>query len=831
MIRRLSGRVIYFGVAGLLLTTYAVAALLLHGSRDWSDHGPLAYTQPAASSAFPGAPSLSQALDDCFRPSDRSADDQYKVVGGMVNGNPYYACYEVSAGTILRGKVIGSDGAEVSSPAVIKAGGAWPWLGVVKSGSDLVLGGAGMAAILGFGWLYYRRARPAAVPSPRWYQQSAAVWSVTTLLPLVGWVALALWPGVPPARKVRVAMQAVLFYAGFMIFVLITLAAGVNDSWAYWVIAFLTAGFLWSLIGGRRLLAPVSFGAMAAETALVPSTPAALTTAGTRAPSTLSMSSPSQQSAQASDEPPLGLRVERPGTLPSFRDVGGMTRLKEELKDTIGLLLAYPEKANAYRIRWTGVLLHGPPGVGKTFVARATAGEFGLNFLPVPASSIVSSFRGESAKNVADAFKTALANIPCILFFDEFDAIAERREDFPDQESRRTVDQLLQSLEQNRGTRELIVMAATNNVTTLDPAVIRPGRFDRHIRVDLPDQAARVAIFGVSLGNRPLDSGVDLTDLGLRAEGRTAAGITKAVESAALSAFKRASEAGEIVEITQADLVTALEKSGGKDRPTVQEWSWDQLVLPANIKSELQELVAVIRNPLRAKAYGVEPPSGLLLTGPPGTGKTTIAKVIAAQAYCSFYPISATDVTSKWVGESEQNIARLFERARENQPSIIFIDEIDAIAGKRGGVAGWDRQVNQLLKEIDGMSGQKGVFTMGATNLPDTLDPALLRGGRLSRTIDIPLPDRDDRLALLKLFTDRMPVPDVDLGALAKRTDKLSGADLRALCQQAALLALVRQSGTEGAEPGVTSTDFDAALEQRSKGPREIGFKTGGGPS
>ena len=202
----------------------------------------------------------------------------------------------------------------------------------------------------------------------------------------------------------------------------------------------------------------------------------------------------------------------------------------------------------------------------------------------------------------------------------------------------------------------------------------------------------------------------------------------------------------------------------------------------------------MVKNPDLARTLGVEPPTGLLLTGPPGTGKTTIAKVLAAQAGCSFYPITGADVTSPWLGESERSIARLFERARENQPSIIFLDEIDAIAGKRGEWGGYDRQINQLLAEIDGVGGQRGVFVLGATNRPDQLDPALLRGGRLSRTIEIPLPDFKGRIALLQLFTAGMPLDRVDVDGLARRTAGLSGADLKALCQQAAVEALTRAS-------------------------------------
>ncbi|MFN2589759.1 MAG: 26S protease regulatory subunit, partial [Actinomycetota bacterium] len=245
------------------------------------------------------------------------------------------------------------------------------------------------------------------------------------------------------------------------------------------------------------------------------------------------------------------------------------------------------------------------------------------------------------------------------------------------------------------------------------------------------------------------------------------------------------------------------------------------------IKAQLQQLQAVIEDPEQALRFGVDPPSGLLLAGPPGTGKTTIAKVLAAQARCSFYPISGADVMSKWVGESEQNVRRLFERARENRPSIIFIDEIDAVAGRRGEVQVHDTHVNQLLAEIDGLAGQRGVFVIGATNRPDELDPALLRGGRLSRTIVLGLPDEAGRLAILRLYTARMPTVGVDLEALARRSEGMSPADLKALCQEAALAAMSRlgpSAGGDGegapaeAASSVTQADFDEALSRLREG-------------
>ena len=502
--------------------------------------------------------------------------------------------------------------------------------------------------------------------------------------------------------------------------------------------------------------------------------------------------------------------VESPKALDTFDDVGGMAELKQELRDTVGLVLKHPDDAERYGIEWNGVLLHGPPGVGKTFFARAIAGEYGLNLMHVSTGDLVSSLAGGSAQNIDKAFDTAMRNVPCLLFFDEFDSIAQRREGTPDQESRKTVNQLLTSLESIRDERRLLVVAATNSIEHLDPAVIRPGRFDRHIRIDLPDADARREIFRAELAERPTAEDIDLDDLVRRTEGMTPAVISKIVDTAALEVFRQATETGEQVELDAEHLLAAVARHGGKDRPLIEHWTWDSLVLPAQIKRQLQQLQSVIEDPESARRFGVDPPTGLLLAGPPGTGKTSVAKVLAAQAQCSFYPISGADVISKWVGESEGNIRRLFARARENRPSIIFIDEIDAIAGARGSVEVHDSHVNQLLSEIDGVSGQRGVFVVGATNRPDQLDPALLRGGRLSRTIVLGLPDEPGRLAMLRLHAARMPTVGVELDKLAAETEGFSPADLKGLCQEAALAAMARGGADESA--AVTQEDFREAI-------------------
>jgi len=506
--------------------------------------------------------------------------------------------------------------------------------------------------------------------------------------------------------------------------------------------------------------------------------------------------------------------IEPPEELSNFEDVGGMEALKQEIRDTVGLMLRHPEDAERYGIEWNGILLHGPPGVGKTFFARAIAGEYGLNLMHVSTGDLVSSLQGGSAQNIDKAFQTAARNLPCLLFFDEFDSVAQRRGSTPDQESRKTVNQLLTSLEAYRDERRLLVMGATNSLEHLDPAVIRPGRFDRQIRIDLPDAEARRAIFEAELDDRPAAAGIELGELVRRTEGLTPAAISKVVDTAALEVFREATRTGEQLELDEEHLLRAIERYGGQDRPMIEHWTWDSLVLPEPIKAQLRQLQAVIEDPESARRFGVDPPTGLLLAGPPGTGKTTVAKVLAAQARSSFYPISGADVISKWVGESEGNIRRLFERARENRPSIIFIDEIDAIAGRRGQVEVHDSHVNQLLAEIDGVSGQRGVFIVGATNRPDQIDPAMLRGGRLSRTIVLGLPDEEGRLAMLRLHTQRMPTVGVDLERLARDTEGLSPADLKGLAQEAALAAMTRSGDAQSESPSVTHEDFTEALER-----------------
>jgi transitional endoplasmic reticulum ATPase len=508
-----------------------------------------------------------------------------------------------------------------------------------------------------------------------------------------------------------------------------------------------------------------------------------------------------------------------PSRLPTFAAVGGLSDLKTEMRDTFGLVLAHPKEADAYRIAWNGLLLHGPPGVGKSFFARALAGEFRTNFIPVATADLVSEYAGAGPGLVERVFTFARSKEPAVLFFDEFGAVAQARDVSDTPSTSDILRQLLQSVEATRGDHRLLVVAATNDLDDLDPAVIRPGRFDRHVRLDLPDTQARAEIFDVALDGRPVAKDISAPALAAHSQGRTPAAIITAVDSAALAAFRQSAGTGRLVRITQADLLAALDHSGGHDRPTVENWSWKRIILPPGVLAELRELQTILEDPEQCRRFGIDQPSGLLLAGPPGTGKTTIAKILAAEAACSFYPVSGADVTSRWVGESERLIARLFHRARDNAPSIIFIDELDAIGSGRGELGAYDRQLDQLLQEIDGMAGQGRVFVVGASNRPDTIDSALLRGGRLSRTITIPLPDVEARRAILKLLTAAMPLHGVDLDELAADTDGFSGADLRALCQQAAVEAMIRSGHASAAS--ISSADVARALSSSTTAPSD----------
>ena len=513
------------------------------------------------------------------------------------------------------------------------------------------------------------------------------------------------------------------------------------------------------------------------------------------------------------------LKVISPKELPNFSKVGGMQKVKEELKRTVGFIISQSKTAQQYDVNFNGVLLYGPRGVGKTYLAQATAGEFGLNFLSVKVSDLMSMWYGQSANNVQEIFKKALKHTPCLLFFDEFDSVAgERGEVTTSEESTRVVNQLLRSLEEIRQYRgKVIVFAATNNKSDLDEAVIRSGRFDKHIFIPLPDKDARASIFANKLKGKPTDQQIDILSLADKTEGMSSADITALVDKAVLNLFDNSvSGEAKIQPLDQKQLLYAVENFRDKQKPNIKKLNWDELILQPEIVSELKRLVHLIENPDATQSLGIDPPKGILLYGPPGTGKTTIAKVIANQANASLFSITQADIISKWVGESEKNIKKIFDEARKYKPSIIFIDEIDAIVSKRGdGDTYGDKTVNQILQEIDGVQDTNFVFVIGATNNPKKIDSALLRGGRLSTQLEIPLPGNAELIQLFSLYLKKAVTSNTfDMKKLASISRGYSGADIKEVCNRALLDTL---SNNKSQPTNLTQEGIEAAIKTYKK--------------
>ncbi|MBI3554579.1 MAG: AAA family ATPase, partial [Elusimicrobia bacterium] len=516
----------------------------------------------------------------------------------------------------------------------------------------------------------------------------------------------------------------------------------------------------------------------------------------------------------------------------TFADVGGMKALKDELRRVMNVVLVQREKAKKYDIERNGILLYGPPGCGKTFFAEAVAGEFGMKFMRVSLASIVSKWIGESSKNMEVVFQDAVLQCPCLLFFDEFESIAARRgQEAHHIEDQRTVDAFLQQIDNYRRVPNLIIAAATNHLEELDAAAIREGRFDYKVAIRKPDFDARLEILKVKLRTRPLADDIDYFELANKTEGFSTARLTLVINNAALMALD------EDAPITHRHLLKALDGEIGKDKYDRAKKTWDDLILDPATKKKLRFIEEFIEHPEAAKALGIDPPSGLLLSGPPGTGKTTIARVLASQIKASFYLVSPADVFRKWLGESEQAVKDIFEKARDNQPSVIFIDEIDALLSRRGEdtVETRNSVVNLFLMEIDGLASTPGVFVMGATNRPDLLDTALLRPGRLSEHVEIPPPSEAERGALFKLFCGKMKLAaDVDLPGLARQAGGFTGADIEEICHEAGRKALIRLMENPGQPPAVCRADFDAAmsekveaLKSREAEPKRMGFAPG----
>jgi transitional endoplasmic reticulum ATPase len=497
----------------------------------------------------------------------------------------------------------------------------------------------------------------------------------------------------------------------------------------------------------------------------------------------------------------------------TWEDIGDLEEVKERIREIVELPLRHPELFNRLGIEPPkGILLYGPPGTGKTLLAKALANEIGAYFTAINGPEIMSKFYGESEERLREVFREAEQKAPAIIFIDEIDSIAPKREEVTGEVEKRVVAQLLALMDGLKERGRVIVIGATNRPDALDPALRRPGRFDREIEIPPPDKRARREILAVHTRNVPLAEDVNLDNIAEITHGYTGADLAALVKEAALAALRRFIKEEDIdlnqpipasklekLKVTMSDFLSALKVI----QPTlirevfveVPEVRWDDIGGLEDVKQQLREAVEwPLKYPEIISKMGIEPPKGILLYGPPGTGKTLLAKAVATESGANFIAIRGPEVLSKWVGESEKAIREVFRRARQVAPCVVFFDEIDSIAPARGarfdsGVT--DRIVNQLLTEMDGIQPLRKVVVIAATNRPDILDPALLRPGRFDRQVYVPPPDFKTRLEIFKVHTRRVPLAgDVDLSELARLTEGYTGADIAAVVREAVMLAL-----------------------------------------
>ena len=524
-------------------------------------------------------------------------------------------------------------------------------------------------------------------------------------------------------------------------------------------------------------------------------------------------------------------RVEEVGGV-TYEDIGGLHEELQRIREMVELPLKHPELFRHLGIDPPkGVILYGPPGCGKTLIAKAIANETGAHFISINGPEIMSKFYGESEARLREVFQEAEQNAPSIIFIDELDAIAPKRGEVTGEVERRVVSQLLTLMDGLKTRGQVIVIGATNRIEAVDPALRRPGRFDREIRIGVPDRNGRKEIFQIHTRRMPLAEDVDLDELADITHGFTGADIAALCREAAMSALRRflpkidleketiPAEILEQIKVTREDFSNALRivqpsalREVILEIPNVR---WEDVGDLEQVKQELREAVEwPLKYPDVFKRLGIRPPRGILLYGPPGTGKTLLAKAVATESEANFISVKGPEVLSKWVGESEKAIREIFRKARETAPCIIFFDELDAIAPRRGmhtdaGVT--DRIVNQILTEMDGIQILKGVVVIGATNRPDILDPALLRPGRFDRVMYVPPPDERGRYQIFQIHTREMPLDDdVDLRKLAEMTDGYTGADIEAVCREAALTAAREDLNIKK----VSMRHFLAALEK-----------------
>jgi transitional endoplasmic reticulum ATPase len=596
---------------------------------------------------------------------------------------------------------------------------------------------------------------------------------------------------------------------------------------------------------GQTIRTSMGFGLMGGQSQAVPMKVASTTPSGTVVITDETEIEISEVPAEELTERAGGGEGASEGPDVTYEDIGGLDDELEQVREMIELPMRHPELFKRLGIDPPkGVLLHGPPGTGKTLIAKAVANEIDANFHTISGPEIMSKYYGESEEQLRDVFEEAAEEAPSIIFMDELDSIAPKREEAGGDVERRVVAQLLSLMDGLEERGEVVVIGATNRVDAIDPALRRGGRFDREIEVGVPDRDGRKEILQVHTRNMPLVEEIDLDEYAENTHGFVGADLESLAKESAMHALRRIRpeldlESDEIdadvlnsIQVTEGDFKEAMkgiEPSALREVfVEVPDVSWEQVGGLEGTKERLRETIQwPLEYPEVFEELDMQAAKGVLMYGPPGTGKTLLAKAVANEAESNFISIKGPELLNKYVGESEKGVREVFSKARENAPTIVFFDEIDSIATERGKNSGdsgvGERVVSQLLTELDGLESLEDVVVIATTNRPDLIDSALLRPGRLDRHVHVPVPDEEARRKILGVHTRNKPLADdVDLDALARKTEGYVGADIEAVAREASMNASREFIGSVAREEvgesvgnvRVTMAHFEAALDE-----------------
>ncbi|HWY29001.1 MAG TPA: CDC48 family AAA ATPase [Candidatus Sulfotelmatobacter sp.] len=567
------------------------------------------------------------------------------------------------------------------------------------------------------------------------------------------------------------------------------------------------------IVGGEEYLSQVLEGRVLARGDYVP-----ISVMGRKIDLVVTSTTPTAEAVIVTDqtEVTVGEQVkEAPRAIPriAYEDIGGLRPVIQKVREMIELPLRHPELFERLGVEAPkGVLLHGPPGTGKTLLAKAVASETNANFYSIGGPEIMSKFYGESEERLREIFKEAQENAPSIIFIDEIDSIAPKREEVTGEVEKRVVSQLLSVMDGLQSRGKVVVIGATNRVNSIDPALRRPGRFDREIEIGVPDRDGRLEILQIHTRGMPLSEDVDLKKLADVTHGFVGADLEALAKEAAIRALRRIlpeinleaenipAEVLNKIIVRMSDFQEALkevEPSAMREvLVEVPDIKWDDIGGLEGVKEELREAIEwPLKYPELFAQMNAVPPKGLLLYGPPGTGKTLLAKAAANESEANFISVKGPELLNKYVGESEKAVREVFRKARQASPCIIFFDEIDSVAPVRGSSSGdsnvTERVISQFLTEMDGLEELRNVIIIAATNRPDIVDPALLRPGRFDRMLFVPPPDLEARKQIFKIHTKKTPLAeDVKLDELARKTQGYTGADIASICNTAVMLSI-----------------------------------------